>query len=75
MESSSHGYSLVTPRSGHRGASACLSACLIYSKCNIKDSLPFGGCMLVSVYSLHIIYIYLSVCVSACVFHIKIYFI
>lgn len=42
-ESSSYGYSLVTPRSGHWGASACFSACLIYSKCNIKDPLPLGG--------------------------------
>ena len=43
-ESCSHGYSPVTPHPGHWGASACFSACLIYSKCNNKDPFLFGCC-------------------------------
>lgn len=44
VRSSSCEYSLVAPYSGHLGASACFSACLIYSKCNIKVPLHFGIC-------------------------------
>lgn len=36
-ERGSCGNSPETPHSGHRGASARSSACLIYSKCNIND--------------------------------------